>query len=55
LSGVGSPAWSHKNEKDWPPIHSREQSLQIISMRGDEFLLSDFFAESLACFELDNF
>jgi hypothetical protein len=24
-----------KNEKGWPPIHSCEQSLQIISMRGD--------------------
>jgi hypothetical protein len=27
---AGSPEWSHKNEKDWPPIHSGEQSLQII-------------------------
>ncbi len=33
--GTGLPEWSHKNEKDWPPIHSREQSLEIISMRGD--------------------
>jgi hypothetical protein len=27
--GAGLPEWSHKNEKDCPPIHSDEQSLQI--------------------------
>jgi hypothetical protein len=27
--GAGLPEWSHKNEKDWPPIHSGEQSLQV--------------------------
>ena len=28
--GAGLPEWRQKNEKDWPPIHSCEQSFQII-------------------------
>ena len=35
ITAAGLLEWSHKNEKDSPPIHSREQSLKIISMRGD--------------------
>ena len=33
------PEWSHKNEKDWPPIHSREQSLQVILLNEIEILI----------------
>jgi len=43
-----------ENEKDWPPIHSCEQSLQITLLNVRGFLF-DLFAEGLACFELDGF
>jgi hypothetical protein len=45
-----------KNEKDRPPIHSRELSLQItlLNVRGLTRLF-DLLAEGLACFELDDF
>ena len=42
-----------KNEKDWPPIHPGEQSLQIILLNVRGFLF-DLFAEGLACFELND-
>jgi len=42
-----------KKKKDWPPIHSRDQSLRIILLSGKGFLF-DLFAESLACFELND-
>ena len=52
--GAGLPEWLQKNEKDWPPIHSGEQSIQIILLNVRGFLF-DFFTEGLACFELDGF
>ena len=42
-----------KNEKDWPPIHSGEQSFQIILLNVREFLFY-LFAEGLASFELND-
>jgi hypothetical protein len=53
---AGLPEWSHKNEKDWPPIHSGEQSLQVIILNETgQIVLFNFIAKSLASFELDNF
>ena len=52
--GAGLPEWSHKNEKDWPPIHSGEQSIQITTL-NDRFCYLTFSLRVLPALNLTTF